>query len=53
MNSTVCHVRSALHDLWHEGCGRVADKHEAKLSASPSAINHAEHNLPTLSGMPR
>ena len=44
-----------LHDLWHSGCGLVADKALTlphALSATrphPSVINHVKHSAPTLS----
>ena len=45
-------VRSALRDLWHEGCVQVADtaRGEAKCCITPrdhnlSAINHVKHEL--------
>ena len=45
-------VRSALWDLWHEGCGRVADTAWGKAECfimprdhNPSAINLVKHEL--------
>ena len=51
-------VRSALWDLWHEGCGRVADTARGEAECciaprdhNPSAINLITHSSPTLNGL--
>ena len=45
-------VRNVLRDLWHEGCGQVADTARgepecciAPQDHNPSAINHIKHKL--------
>ena len=48
-------VRSALRDLWHEGCGQVDDTAQGERGEAeccitpqdhnPSAINHVKHEL--------
>ena len=47
-NSTYCLMlaQSAVCDLWHKGCGRVAD-----TAQGLSTINRVWHDLPTLSGL--
>ena len=51
-------VRSVLQDLWHEGCGQVADTALgfalcciAPRDHNPSAISLVKHSSPTLNGL--